>query len=100
MQRPITDPARAAVNIRIPTTLKDAFDKLARETGRSQTHLMTEALERYAAYERWFLDAVAVGVRQAEAGEFVPDDEMETFWEEIITPEGLERLRDERRDAQ
>src|SRR5205085_1495782 len=40
-------------NIRIPASLQERYDQLAKATGRTRNDLMAEALERYLAREGW-----------------------------------------------
>ena len=41
----------------------------------------SQAIERYLDYEEWFVSAVNLGLKDAEAGELVEHDAVVTGWE-------------------
>lgn len=55
----------------------EGLERLARETGRSPAQLAGEALRRYVDYESWKAEKIGHAMRQADAGEFASDEEME-----------------------
>ena len=57
-----------ATTIRIPASLQERYDQLARATGRTRNYLMAEALERYAAREGWQIEQTRATVAALEAG--------------------------------
>ena len=85
----------ANTSIRIPDHLRDEYDALAEATGRTRNYLMTDALERYAAEERWQLARVDEGI--AGAGDVVAHEQLQTDWltRGLITQEGLDRAASE-----
>jgi predicted transcriptional regulator len=70
-------------SIRIPDDVIAQYDAVARATGRSRNTLMVEALRAAIATESWFVAAVERGVAAANAGEFVPDEDIEALWDEL-----------------
>ncbi len=70
-------------SIRIPDDVIAQYEAVARATGRSRNALMVEALRDAIASEAWFVAAVERGLAAADAGDFVPDEEMEALWEEL-----------------
>ncbi len=70
-------------SIRIPDDVIAQYEAVARATGRSRNALMVEALRDAIASEAWFVAAVQRGLAAADAGDFVPDAEMEALWDEL-----------------
>jgi predicted transcriptional regulator len=56
------------------------LDELAAATGRARAELVDEALERFLDYERWAVEHIREGLRQADAGELASDEEMEAIF--------------------
>lgn len=83
----------ANTSIRIPDALRAQYDELAIATGRTRNYLMTEALERYAAEERWQLARVEEGLRDADAENVIPHEQVGADWlaRGLMTQEGLDR---------
>jgi predicted transcriptional regulator len=61
--------------------LATSLDELAASTGRSREELVDEAIYRFLDYERWAVQHIKEGLRQAEAGEFASDEEMATIFD-------------------
>jgi RHH-type transcriptional regulator, rel operon repressor / antitoxin RelB len=57
-----------ATTIRIPASLQERYDQLARATGRTRNYLMAEALERYAAREGWQIEQTRATLAALEVG--------------------------------
>lgn len=70
-------------SIRVPDEVVAQYEAVARATGRSRDALMIDALRDAIASEAWFVAAVERGLAAANSGDFVPDEEMETLWEEL-----------------
>lgn len=66
--------------LEIREDIRAGLHALAEETHRSETDMANEALAAYLAHERWAIARMREGLAQAEAGEFVPDAEMEAFF--------------------
>lgn len=71
------------ISIGIPDDVIAQYDAVARATGRARNTLMVEALRAAIATESWFVAAVERGLAAADRGEFVPDEEIETLWDEL-----------------
>jgi len=56
------------------------LETLARETGRSSQQLAEEAVRQYVEYESWRADKIRAAVRQADAGAFATEEEMEAVF--------------------
>ena len=79
-----------ATTLTIPRELAAGLDELAASTGRDRSELAGEAIAKYLDYERWAIAHIEEGLRQAEAGEFASDEEMEATFDKYrdaaITP--------------
>lgn len=58
------------------------LDELASSTGRPRAELAEEAVAKYLDRERRVIEHIKEGLRQAEAGEFASDEEMEEIFNE------------------
>jgi len=61
--------------------LASGLDELAASTGHGQAGLAEEAVVKDLDYERWAVDQIAEGLRQADAGQFVSDEEMDAIFD-------------------
>jgi RHH-type transcriptional regulator, rel operon repressor / antitoxin RelB len=60
--------------------LATGLDELAASRGRTRSESAEEAVARFLDYERWAIAHIQEGLRQAEAGEFVSDEEMDEIF--------------------
>jgi len=60
--------------------LKTQLDSLATEMHRSESELVNEALESYLQRTQLYITKLKQRVTEAEAGQFVPEEEMEEFF--------------------
>jgi RHH-type transcriptional regulator, rel operon repressor / antitoxin RelB len=79
---PAADPT-ITMSTRLPRGMKDDLDALARSTGRNRNALVQEALRRFIAVQRWQIAEIEAGIREADAGIFVGDEEMNAMWAEF-----------------
>ncbi len=70
-------PKDHTITIRIPSDLKEKLDLLAQETGRSKSYLAAEALRSYVELEAWQVSEIQKGIEEADAGDFVSEEEVE-----------------------
>jgi RHH-type rel operon transcriptional repressor/antitoxin RelB len=68
------------ITARIPKTLREELEALARSTGRNKNTLVADALRRFVDLQRWQIAQIEEGIRAADAGEFATDDEMNALW--------------------
>lgn len=66
-----------AVTVRLPAGLKAKIDELAKNTERSLSSVINEAVENYVAHSDWFIEQVKVGIADADAGRFATPEEVE-----------------------
>lgn len=77
-----------SATVRIRPDLAAGLEELAKATGRSTSELAEEALAGYLAHQRWAGEHVREGLRQADAGELIPDEEVWARLDERLA-EGL-----------
>ncbi|MGA8148033.1 MAG: CopG family transcriptional regulator [Gallionellaceae bacterium] len=66
--------------LEIRSDLKAQLDSLAMETHRSESELVNEALESYLQRTQLYITRLKQRVAEADAGQFVADEEMENFF--------------------
>jgi predicted transcriptional regulator len=69
-----------AATVILPQELVTGLDELAASRGSTRSQLAEEAIARSLDYEHWAIAHIQEGLRQAEAGEFVPDEEMDEIF--------------------
>ena len=74
-----TEPT-TVMSTRVPREMKAELDRLAKATGRDRNTLVQEALRRFIAVERWQLADVEAGPREADAGDFATDEEVDAVF--------------------
>ncbi|MHB0704116.1 CopG family ribbon-helix-helix protein [Roseomonas mucosa] len=68
--------ARDAITVRMDAEKRAALDALARATDRDRSYLINEAVDAYLTVHRWQIAHIEEGLRQADAGEFASDEEV------------------------
>ncbi|WP_207540942.1 CopG family ribbon-helix-helix protein [Sabulicella rubraurantiaca] len=68
--------ARDAITVRMDAEKRAALDALAQVTDRDRSYLINEAVDAYLAVHRWQIAHIEEGLRQAEAGEFATDEDI------------------------
>lgn len=76
----VTAEPTTTITIRVPLSLRDQIDALARAMGRNRQFLGLEALRRYVAVESWQVGQILEGIRAADAGDFATDEEAEAVF--------------------
>lgn len=66
--------------LEIRPELQARLDSLAMETHRSESELVNEALESYLQRTQLYITRLKQRVAEADAGQFVADEEMEQFF--------------------
>jgi len=69
--------ATTTLSIRIPVETRAQLDRLAEATGRSRSFLAAEALSTYLEREAWQVAEIEAGLREADAGDFAADEEVQ-----------------------
>jgi RHH-type rel operon transcriptional repressor/antitoxin RelB len=71
------------ITVRIPQTVRHDLEVLARSTGRNRNTLVHEAITRLIETQRWQIAMIEDRLRQADAGDFATDAEMDELWAEF-----------------
>lgn len=74
---------RAIVSIHTTPETRERLDRLAHATKRTKSFLANEALEQYLALQEWQIAEIEQGLEEAKRCEFVSDEEMHRWFEEI-----------------
>lgn len=80
------DAPTVTVGARAPRDVRDELDKLVKATGRNRNALVEEALRRFIEVERWQIAVIEDRLRQADAGDFASDEEMDELYAEFTSP--------------
>ena len=70
--------ATTTVTVRLPVQLKERLDRLSEATARSRSWLTVDAIGTYLQLQEWQIQEIEAGIREADAGEFATDAEVET----------------------
>jgi predicted transcriptional regulator len=68
--------AREIVTVRIEPETKQALDTIAAALDRDRSYVVNDALSAYVETHRWQIDHIRRGLREANAGKFVPEREL------------------------
>ena len=71
---------KEAVTVRLEPAKRAELDALARTVSRDRSFLINEAIDAYLAVHRWQVAEIEDGLRQADAGEFAGDAEVEAAY--------------------
>jgi predicted transcriptional regulator len=64
--------AREVMTVRIEPATKQALDTIAATLDRDRSYVVNEALAAYVETHRWQIKHIQRGLREANAGKFVP----------------------------
>jgi len=64
------------MTVRVEPETRKALDALAAALDRDRSHVVNEALSAYLEMHRWQLEHIKQGLREADAGDFVPQSEV------------------------
>jgi len=68
------------MTVRVPAEMKERLERLAEATSRSKSWLATDALRRYIELEEWQIAETQAGLREADAGDFASDAEVQAVF--------------------
>ncbi len=77
----------SVLTVRVTDEMKDQMDALAGATGRSRSWIAAEAIRQYVVNEGWQVAEIRQALVEADAGDFVEDEEMERVFNKW-SPEG------------
>ncbi len=69
------------VTVRLESDKVAFLDDLAKNLDRDRSYLIKEAVDSYITLHRWQIEEIEKAIAEADAGDFVPEDEMERFFD-------------------
>jgi len=69
--------ATKTISFRLPAKLRSRLERLSRATSRSKSWLAVDAIRSYIELHEWQISEIEAGIREADAGEFATDAEVE-----------------------
>ena len=64
------------INVRFPEALYKQIEELAKATDRTKSFLAVDALTQYVKSESWQIQDIHKAIKEADAGEFVTDQQV------------------------
>lgn len=80
VQRGVTPMSAKTLNVRLPEALYDQIEELAKSTERTKSFLTIDALTTYVERQAWQVRDIREGIREADAGEFATDDQVQAVF--------------------
>lgn len=77
----------SVLTVRVTDDMKYQMDSLAEATGRTRSWIAAEAIRQYVDSESWQIGEIRKALVEADAGEFVSEEEMEQVFNKW-SPEG------------
>jgi len=71
-----TQERTTTITVRMPESMKDQLEELARATGRQRTYLALEAIRTYLEVEAWQIARIQEAIGRADSGEFATDEQV------------------------
>ena len=68
------------INVRLPESLYNQIEALAKATARTKSFLAIDALTNYVQSESWQIRDIYEGVKEADAGEFASDKQVKAVF--------------------
>ena len=68
---------KEAITVRLDAERRAELDAVAQAMSRDRSYVVNEAIASYLAVHRWQVAHIAEGLRQAEAGEFATNEEVD-----------------------
>lgn len=73
----------SVMSVRLSDNLSAQLEALAKATGRTKSFLAGQAIEDYIAREAWQVAEIEQALREADAGDFVPTEEMDNLFQRL-----------------
>jgi predicted transcriptional regulator len=77
---------KETVSVRLDREHREELDKLAAHLERDRSYLVNEAVGSYLARKRWEEEHIKESLRQAKAGKFATDEQVEAAYAAFGTP--------------
>jgi predicted transcriptional regulator len=82
------------MSIRLDDITREKLDALAQSQDRSRSWVVNDAIQAYFEHQDWIVEAIKVGIADAEAGRLVPHEEVMAELNDLIE---TARLKSEKR---
>lgn len=73
--------SKETISFRLDAEQRAELDQLAQAFDRDRSYLISEAIAAYLSVQRWHLEQISEGLRQAKAGEFASAAEVDALLE-------------------
>jgi predicted transcriptional regulator len=64
------------VSIRLDDATREKLDALAQSQDRSRSWVVNDAIQQYFEHQDWIIEAIKVGIADADAGNLIEHDEL------------------------
>jgi predicted transcriptional regulator len=71
------------VTVRLEKDAVEFLDELGKSLDRDRSYLIKEAVESYISLHRWQIEEIKKAVAEADAGQFLSDEESAAFMDEL-----------------
>lgn len=75
------------MTIRIDGAIRQRLEKLSKATARTKSFLAAEAIRCYLDLNEWQIDEIEAGLRDADAGDFASEAQVEAIFSKWRTSE-------------
>ncbi|MDP2815830.1 MAG: ribbon-helix-helix protein, CopG family [Rectinemataceae bacterium] len=76
-----TTTERINITVRFEADKVMILDELATLSDRDRSYLIREAVNEYIELRQWQIEEIRKAIAEANAGDFVPEDEMKQFFD-------------------
>ena len=74
---------KETISFRLDTEKKKAIDKIAEGLDRDRTYVLDQAVSAYLDLQKWQIEHIKEGVKQAKAGEIATDEQVEALFDKL-----------------
>lgn len=74
------DAPSRTINVRLPVSVYQQLEDLAKATARTKSFITLEALTSYLEAQSWQVQDIEAGIAEAERDEFASDEEVNTLF--------------------
>jgi predicted transcriptional regulator len=67
---------KETLTVRVESETRESIDAIAEATNRDRSFVINEALRAYIDVYRWQVEHIQAAIREADAGRFVPETEV------------------------
>lgn len=70
-------PESAVLTLRLDAKLKKQLDRVSKSMNRSRSFVAAQAIQEYVSVNEWQINEIKKGLAEADAGDFVSEEEMQ-----------------------